>query len=80
MVVAKQAMSFKERVPEGQAYVFYIDIRSAGKGYDEYVQRGMEEHGILAMGKDLKHAYYLADLTEDTAKIAYMAATIPDRG
>jgi heterodisulfide reductase subunit A len=47
MVVAKQAMSFKERVPEGQAYVFYIDIRSAGKGYDEYVQRGMEEHDIL---------------------------------
>lgn len=38
----------------------------------------MEEHGILAMGKDLKHAYYLADLTEDTAKIAYVAATIPD--
>jgi len=47
MVVAKQAMSFKERVPEGEAYVFYIDIRSAGKGYDEYVQRGMEEHDIL---------------------------------
>jgi heterodisulfide reductase subunit A len=47
MVVAKQAMSFKERVPEGQAYVFYIDIRSAGKGYDEYVQRAMEEHDIL---------------------------------
>ena len=38
----------------------------------------MEEHGILSMGKDLKHAYYLADLTEDTAKIAYVAATIPD--
>jgi heterodisulfide reductase subunit A len=47
MVVAKQAMMFKERVPEGQAYVFYIDIRSAGKGYDEYVQRAMEEHDIL---------------------------------
>ncbi|MFQ6099640.1 MAG: CoB--CoM heterodisulfide reductase iron-sulfur subunit A family protein [Anaerolineae bacterium] len=47
MYVAKQAMMFKERVPEGQAYVFYIDIRSAGKGYDEYVQRAMEEHDIL---------------------------------
>jgi len=34
-------------VPEGQAYVFYIDIRSAGKGYDEYVQRAMEEQDIL---------------------------------
>jgi len=47
MYVAKQAMMFKERVPDGQAYVFYIDIRSAGKGYDEYVQRAMENHDIL---------------------------------
>ena len=47
MVVAKQAVMFKERVPGGQAYVFYIDIRSAGKGYDEYVQRAMEDYGIL---------------------------------
>jgi L-fuculose-phosphate aldolase len=37
----------------------------------------MKEHGILAMGRDLKHAYYVADLTEDTAKIAYIEATIP---
>jgi heterodisulfide reductase subunit A len=47
MVVAKQAMMFRDRVPEGQAYVFYIDIRSAGKGYDEYVQQAMEEYDIL---------------------------------
>ncbi len=47
MYVAKQAMLFKERVPHGQAYVFYIDIRSAGKGYDEYVQRAMTEARTL---------------------------------
>ncbi len=47
MYVAKHATLFKERVPEGQAYVFYIDIRSAGKGYDEFVQRAMEEQDIL---------------------------------
>ena len=47
MYVAKQAMLFKERVPHGQAYVFYIDIRSAGKGYDEYVQRAMTEARAL---------------------------------
>jgi len=47
MYVAKQAIMFKERVPGGQAYVFYIDIRSAGKGYDEYIQQAMEEHDIL---------------------------------
>ena len=47
MVTAKQAMLFKERVPHGQAYVFYIDIRSAGKGYDEYVQRTMTDYRAL---------------------------------
>lgn len=47
MVVAKQAMLYRQRVPAGQAYVFYIDIRSAGKDYDEYVQRAMEEHHVL---------------------------------
>lgn len=47
MYVAKQAMMFKERVPDGQAYVFYIDIRSAGKGYDEFVQRAMEDYGVV---------------------------------
>ncbi|HUW10252.1 MAG TPA: disulfide reductase, partial [Anaerolineae bacterium] len=33
MVVAKQATMYAERVKGGQAYVFYIDIRSAGRGY-----------------------------------------------
>jgi heterodisulfide reductase subunit A2 len=47
MVVAKQAMLYKERVPYGQAYVFYTDIRSAGKNYDEYIQRAMTEHKVL---------------------------------
>jgi heterodisulfide reductase subunit A len=47
MYVAKQASLYKELVPDGQAYVFYIDIRSAGKGYDEYVQRAMEAYHVL---------------------------------
>jgi heterodisulfide reductase subunit A len=47
MVVAKQAMLYRKRVPVGQAYVFYIDIRSAGKGYDEYVQEAMEDYQVL---------------------------------
>ncbi|HID85954.1 MAG TPA: CoB--CoM heterodisulfide reductase iron-sulfur subunit A family protein, partial [Anaerolineae bacterium] len=29
------------------AYVFYIDIRSMGKGYDEFVQQAMEEYRVL---------------------------------
>ncbi len=47
MYVAKQTILFKQQVPEGQATVFYIDIRSQGKGYEEFVQRAMEEHDVL---------------------------------
>jgi heterodisulfide reductase subunit A len=47
MVVAKQAIAYRRVVPEGQAYVFYIDIRSQGRGYDEFVQRAMEEFGVV---------------------------------
>ena len=36
----------------------------------------MKEHGILTLGADLKAAYYLADLVEDTAKIAFITDNI----
>jgi heterodisulfide reductase subunit A len=47
MYVAKQAMTYKKQVPDGQATVFYIDIRSQGKGYEEFVQRAMEDYDVL---------------------------------
>jgi len=47
MYVAKQSMAYKQRVPDGQATVFYIDIRTQGKGYEEFAQRAMEEYDVL---------------------------------
>jgi heterodisulfide reductase subunit A2 len=47
MYSAKQALLYKHKVHEGQAYVFYIDIRSAGKRYEEFIQRAMEEDRVL---------------------------------
>ncbi len=47
MYTAKHAMLYKHKVHGGQAYVFYIDIRSAGKRYEEFVQRAMEEERVL---------------------------------
>ncbi len=35
---AKQAHLFKKSHPEGEAAVFYIDIRTDGKGYEEFAQ------------------------------------------
>jgi len=52
MYTAKQAALYRHRVHSGQAYVFYIDIRAAGKGYDEFTQRAMEdEHVVYLRGK-----------------------------
>ena len=43
MYTAKHAILYKHRVPGGQVYVFYIDVRAGGKGYEEFVTRAMEE-------------------------------------
>lgn len=46
MYTSKQAMLYKSAVPDGKPYIFYIDIRSDGKGYEEFVQRAREEYGV----------------------------------
>lgn len=47
MYTAKHARLYKHKVPDGQPYVFYMDIRAGGKGYEEFVQRATEEDGVL---------------------------------
>jgi heterodisulfide reductase subunit A len=47
MYTAKHAMLYKHHIHDGQAYVFYIDIRSGGKDYEEFVQRAVEEDGVI---------------------------------
>jgi heterodisulfide reductase subunit A len=74
MYSAKQAMLYKERVPGGQAYVFYIDIRSAGKGYDEYVQLLMEDHRVLYMRGKVSKIF-----PEDDKVIVWGADTLSGR-
>lgn len=47
MYTAKHAMLYKHNVPDGQAYIFYIDIRSGGKNYEEFVQRAIEDDDVV---------------------------------
>jgi len=47
MYTAKHATLYKEQVPDGQPYIFYMDIRSDSKGYEEFLQKAVEEKGIL---------------------------------
>jgi heterodisulfide reductase subunit A len=47
MYTAKQAMMFKHRVKDGKAYVFYIDVRAGGKGYEEFVKRAVDDDRVV---------------------------------
>ncbi len=47
MYTAKHALLLKEHNPKAQAYVFYIDIRAAGKNYEEFVKRVQDEYGAV---------------------------------
>jgi heterodisulfide reductase subunit A2 len=46
MYTAKHAMLYKHKNHHGKAYVFYMDIRSGGKNYDEFVRRAIEEDDV----------------------------------
>ena len=45
MYTAKQAVLTKDHIPDSQSYVFYMDIRSNAKLYDEFTRRAVEEYG-----------------------------------
>lgn len=47
MYTAKHAILAKEHIPEANVYVFYIDIRAAGKNYEEFVRRAIEQYGAI---------------------------------
>ncbi len=47
MYMAKHAIMLKEHDPEVQCYIFYIDIRTGGKDFEEFARRAQEEYGAL---------------------------------
>ncbi|MBI5943287.1 MAG: FAD-dependent oxidoreductase [Chloroflexi bacterium] len=46
MYTTKEAIIAKEHDAHIEPTVFYIDIRSFGKGFDPYIERARNEHGI----------------------------------
>ena len=46
MYTAKHAMLCREKYPDTEVYVFYIDVRTPGKGFDEFYRRAVEEYGV----------------------------------
>lgn len=46
MYIAKQAHLVKERIPDAQVNVFYMDVRAFGKGFEEFYDR-VKQEGII---------------------------------
>ena len=63
MYNAKHTMLYKHKVHDGEAHVFYMDIRSGGKNYDEFVRRAIEQDGALY------HRGRVSKITEEGGKL-----------
>jgi heterodisulfide reductase subunit A len=47
MYTAKHTMLYHHKVHDGQAYVFFMDARTPGKGYDEFWRRSIEDENAV---------------------------------
>ncbi len=64
MYVAKHAMLYRHKVHDGRAYVFYMDIRAGGKGYDEFTRRAIEEDGAVYLRGRVAKLYRDGDVVK----------------
>ncbi len=46
MYSVKHATQYMDKVKDGRAYVFYMDIRTPGKAYEEFYKRSSVEYGV----------------------------------
>ncbi len=51
MYTAKHTVLYKHRVHDGEAIVFYIDVRTPGKGFEEFYKRATDEGATYIRGK-----------------------------
>jgi len=51
MYTAKHAHQVLEKIPDSQAYVFYIDVRTPGKAYEEFYQKSLDDGAVYLRGR-----------------------------
>jgi heterodisulfide reductase subunit A len=61
MYTAKHTMLYKHKVHDGQAYVFFMDARTPGKGYDEFWRRSIEEEEAVYIRGMVSRLYQKGD-------------------
>ncbi|GAV23020.1 heterodisulfide reductase, subunit A, selenocysteine-containing [Carboxydothermus pertinax] len=60
MYTAKHAHQVLEKIPDAKAYIFYMDVRTAGKMYEEFYAKTMEDGAQYIRGRVSK-IYPLGD-------------------
>ena len=93
MYTAKHAMLIRDKYPDVNVTVFYIDVRTPGKNFDEFYRRAVEEYGVnyikgqvgkVAPMPDGKLKVYGSDLIDnkqiekEADKVVLAAAIEPD--
>lgn len=43
----KHAIIAKEHIPDAEIHIFAMDVRTFGKGFEEYARRAKEEYGVI---------------------------------
>ncbi|NVO00947.1 MAG: CoB--CoM heterodisulfide reductase iron-sulfur subunit A family protein [Geobacteraceae bacterium] len=61
MYTAKHTMLYHHKVHDGQAYVFFMDARTPGKGYDEFWRRSIEEEQAVYIRGAVSRLYEKGD-------------------
>ncbi|PLX41276.1 MAG: hypothetical protein C0609_11225 [Deltaproteobacteria bacterium] len=61
MYTAKHARLYKHKVHDGKAFLLYMDIRSTGKGYEEFIQQSTEEEGLIYLRGRVSRIYREGD-------------------
>ena len=51
MYAAKHAHQFLDKIEDSQCYVFYMDVRCMGKGYDEFYMNTLQDGAIYVRGR-----------------------------
>jgi len=68
MYTAKHTMLYKHKVHDGEAHVFYMDIRAGGKNYEEFVRRAIEVDGAIY------HRGRVSKITRENGKLIVRGA------
>ncbi|MDD3861173.1 MAG: FAD-dependent oxidoreductase [Bacteroidales bacterium] len=81
ITAVKQAIEFKELVPQAQAYCFYMDMRMAGQFYEELYRKSQEEFGVNYIRGRISEAAVTMDKriqikAEDTLSALPMKITV----